>query len=1187
MASAWPPSRARTTVASLFVVGVACVPAFAETPANSERQTRGHSQSGANCKAGSTGPAAPFSFTIDGQPIDGTSRRGSADSHRCTDVALAQADVQIRYDGLSNEPRLNVVASPDAAQKGGDVTFRTHSNYALLITRGEIRIFEKGDTTRQKPFMIEPLSNGSATWRAPKEAGDQVSYVLRVYDAAGRFDETAPKSLDLAEVRAGTAGAQDLMAFYNGNARELRNIPVSGGAVLVSGRHVPPGHTVSVMGMPVPVDAKGDFAVRQYVAAGEHQVSVAITDPKGQASVYTRTALIPDHDFFYVALADVMVGKGTTSGPMALLNPDNTDRYSDKVFVNGRVAFYLKGKLQGDTLLTMSADTRDQPIRHLFSNFDSKDPSYLLRNLDPNRYYPIYGDDSTLIEDAPTRGKFYVRLDRGYNNIMWGNFKTTITGTEFLRYERGLYGARAQAKSEEATTYGERRAEVEVFAAEPGTLGARDVFRGTGGIMYYMSRQNITQGSERITIESRDSNTGLVLKTQALAATQDYDINYLQGRIILKNPLSSFGPSDTIVQAGSLSGVDQFIVVNYEYAPSLQANTDKAFGGRTSIWVNDHIQIGVTAYDQTSAAEKLMIGGIDATFRATAATYIKIEGARSTGPGSGENLSVDGGFTFSNRASSGAPAWARKIEAAADLAEIIKGANGRVSAYWKQKDQGFAGPGELTLNRGGSEMGVKSVVKIDEQWSEKTKVDGKQDEFRNYYAAEQNVSYRFSDYWMATVGARTDNNHVAFVSNSPTLNQEGRRTDIATRLDYDSHADWSLFGYVQGTVEHTGQRDANNRVGVGGSVRIDEHTKGTAEISEGNGGFGAKVGTEYKVDEKRSTYLNYALDPDRTDIISRGGTGTLTSGARERFSDSFSVFGEERLKYGGGFSGLTHAFGLDFVPAVHWKAGIVLETGRISDPYQGDVQRNAVSPSIGYTEGGLTYAGRYEYRHDDITTVTAGEGVRDTYLMNNSLVNKLNPDWRYLGRLNGAYSIGTGGTFYQGNYLEAVSGVAYRPVDNDRLNALFKYTYFYNVPTAGQNIALPGSADYSQQSHVIAIDGDYNLTTYVTVGAKYALRTGAIKDNTVGGPWLDSTVQLVIGRVDYHVVKEWDLSAEIRMLQALNAKDQQSGVLLGIYRHLSDNFKFGLGYNFTHFSDDLTNLSSKNQGVFVNAIGKF
>jgi len=64
---------------------------------------------------------------------------------------------------------------------------------------------------------------------------------------------------------------------------------------------------------------------------------------------------------------------------------------------------------------------------------------------------------------------------------MWGNFKTRITGTEFARHERGLYGANLYYRSEEATSFGERRVTVHGFAAEPGTLPQRDEFRGTGG----------------------------------------------------------------------------------------------------------------------------------------------------------------------------------------------------------------------------------------------------------------------------------------------------------------------------------------------------------------------------------------------------------------------------------------------------------------------------------------------------------------------------------------------------------------------------------------------------------------------------------------------------------------------------------------------------------------------------------
>jgi hypothetical protein len=48
------------------------------------------------------------------------------------------------------------------------------------------------------------------------------------------------------------------------------------------------------------------------------------------------------------------------------------------------------------------------------------------------------------------------------------------------------------------------------FAAEPGTVPSREEFRGTGGSLYYLRRQDLLTGSERVRIEIRDKDSGLV-----------------------------------------------------------------------------------------------------------------------------------------------------------------------------------------------------------------------------------------------------------------------------------------------------------------------------------------------------------------------------------------------------------------------------------------------------------------------------------------------------------------------------------------------------------------------------------------------------------------------------------------------------------------------------------------------------
>ncbi|MDE2579792.1 MAG: hypothetical protein KGL46_13390 [Hyphomicrobiales bacterium] len=1172
---------------------VAPVPGLVRVPASPPVRVR-ELKATAHCRARPRAPAAPFALSVDGMPANGGPPHDAESAALCVDSALERAEIQVRYDGLDNDPRLNVIASPNAANRGAGVAFKSYSNYSLRLARSEIRIFPAGASTMQAPAVIVPMTGDDAYWVPPANAGDGVIYVLRVYDREGRFDETAPQRLDLAAIRGGKQIVLDPVALKDGNRREVRNIPVDGGSVIVSGKNIHPGETVTVMGVPVTADSKGDFAMREIFSPGRHDVEVVIDDRTGRA-VLTRSAIVPERDVFYVALADATVSTGHSSGPWALINPDQPDNYKDRFHADGRLAFYLKAK-QGETMLTASADTRDQPIRSLFSNFTSTDPTYLLRTLDPNRYYPVYGDDSTLVEDAPTRGKFYVRLDHRDSNVMWGNFKTSITGTEFARYDRGLYGARAQTKTSESTAYGERRGTAEAFAAQPGTLGVRDVFIGTGGSMYFLSRQNITQGSERITVETRDVATGLVLASRTLAPTVDYDVNYLQGRILLNTSLSMQGSSAFLVQSGGLGGVQNYLVVNYEYSPIVKPAHDYVAGGRATYWLNDHVQVGVTAYDQMAQAEKLFIGGADVTMRYTPTTYLKLEGARSSGAGSGENLSYDGGFTFQQHSVASRTAMAKRAEAAVNLADIFAGGQGRITAFYKQKDAGFAGPGELALNDYGSrQMGVAGATKLGENWSLRTKIDSSQDYYHALTAGETDVSYAFSRYWSATAGVRMDGYSAYQPTYSPDLNQPGRRIDTALRFDYKSDHDWGAYVYGQKTVMRTGLRQENNRIGIGAYMRLSEKITASAEGSIGNLGPGAKIGLEMKTDQDRTAYINYAANPDRTDIMERGGLSQVTAGARQRYTDTLSAFGEEKMRGGGGYSGLTHAYGLDFTPTAAIRAGLKFETGKLTDPLSGTIQRTAVSPTIGYTDDRISYTGRFEYRHDDQTLAMLGiptllgsqQNERTTYLMNNLLTMKLSPDWRLIAKLNGSYSTSSLGDFNMGNYFEGVLGAAYRPTTNDRINMLFKYTFFYNVPSPGQVVIANSINNYSQRSHVLSADAIYDVNQWLSIGGKYGLRISETRDNLVGGSWFSNDVHLFVARADWHVVKQWDVTAELREMMSLSGQNRQPSALLAVYRHLNDNFKVGVGYNFSRYSDDLTNLSMNNRGLFVNAIGKF
>ena len=55
----------------------------------------------------------------------------------------------------------------------------------------------------------------------------------------------------------------------------------------------------------------------------------------------------------------------------------------------------------------------------------------------------------------------------------------------------------------------------------------------------------------------------------------------------------------------------------------------------------------------------------------------------------------------------------------------------------------------------------------------------------------------------------------------------------------------------------------------------------------------------------------------------------------------------------------------------------------------------------------------------------------------------------------------------------------------------------------------------------------------------------------------------------------------------MDVDDERDGAFAALYRHVGKNAKIGIGYNFTDYSDDLTNLDYDAEGFFLDIIGKW
>jgi len=353
---------------------------------------------------------------------------------------------------------------------------------------------------------------------------------------------------------------------------------------------------------------------------------------------------------------------------------------------------------------------------------------------------------------------------------------------------------------------------------------------------------------------------------------------------------------------------------------------------------------------------------------------------------------------------------------------------------------------------------------------------------------------------------------------------------------------------------------------------------------------GARVSADYRHNDRTDYYLAYEL-VDRTntgtatrDGLSNIGTanGALTYGARSRYTDSLSVFGEERLWHGGdGVEGLTHNYGVNYSPDDRWTFGGNVEIGDVED-----LDRTAVSVNGGYTNNnGFNVGLAGEYRTEENQVIGAAS-ERETYVGRVTSGLDLNEDFRAQAKVNTLFSEGNQANISNGDFVEGSLGLAYRPVDNDRLNALAKYVFFYDLATTPQ-VNSGTAPSFEQRSHIGSIDVTYDINRWLTLGGKYGLKIGETRLPGGGNPWVESTLHLGVLRADIHVVKKWDLVGELRALYHDQSESMRYGALAAIYRHLGNNLKLGVGYNFTDFSDDLTNVEYDNSGFFVNLITKF
>jgi hypothetical protein len=693
-------------------------------------------------------------------------------------------------------------------------------------------------------------------------------------------------------------------------------------------------------------------------------------------------------------------------------------------------------------------------------------------------------------------------------------------------------------------------------------------FEATGGSLYYLKHKDILQGSEKIWVEVRERNSQRVADKIELVRGQDYEIDEIQGRIILTRPLSPrsrvSGPS--IIKDQPLDGNRVFLKVDYEYLPDEFKSNQATYGARAKQWIGDSLAVGATYGHEGRSSGDYEVKGVDVTLRGGKNSFIKAEFANSEAiQSNGANFaSIDGGLRFENIENNitNSDGNAYGIEAKISLSDFRDVKNDSTASFWfKNRDEGFSSA-RVGNSDEVQDYGVEATTFLTDYLAVSTRATILESNKHKETAASLEADIKLDS---IEVGAE-----VRSVENELDGKQQGKGTLAGLRVKKQINSYFDIYAAVQMSIESEGDYRDNNLYTLGSDLTLGKLTL-NAEASTGDRGDSAQIGADYGINKDYSVYTNYILSTDSTE----GDRNILTLGQKSKITDALSVFSEHQFSHSSKMAGVGNSFGIDYAFTKYLLANVTYNKTNYDDKSQRD--RDALSASLNYGNKNVTASTKLEYRKDK------GLNLDETqYLTTNYLNYRLNPSWRLLAKLNYSKTTDELDDKKEATFTEAGVGFAYRPVENAKFNMIAKYTYLYDLSSLDQIESSP-----DEKSHIISAQMSYQLSSKWSIGSKVGAKRYSIRADRDSGEWYESNIYLGALRANYHLIKSWDAMLEGHIITQED-DGTKSGMLAGIYKHVGDHIKLGVGYNFTDFSDDLSKSNDYEAGGwFINMIGKF
>jgi hypothetical protein len=630
-------------------------------------------------------------------------------------------------------------------------------------------------------------------------------------------------------------------------------------------------------------------------------------------------------------------------------------------------------------------------------------------------------------------------------------------------------------------------------------------------------------------------------------------------------PLSSVTAGGSLVNPEILAGHPTYIQVDYE--TRLDDFEKTGYGVRARRQLGKHLSLGATHIEDEREGGEYELTGVDARINFGQNSRVLLEHADSSGADSLVFVSDDGGITYNEIAVGGdreGVAW--KAAAELDIGEWFNRPDRyRAGVYYKELESDFFSSGNF-LEQGTRKSGANVSLQVTDKDAIRIRHDEEERLGTLPVGATKDVETQSVQWehkeqrWGVATEYRSNEQEDA--SGVPTGESElgaarvwAKPTDkLTTRVDHQE----TLSG------------ESNDQTTVAVEYQVLPSLGLQLEGTDGSKGQSAQGGAILSLG-KSQIYLTQRLSDETV-----GRRDSLILGARSQLGPSSKVYTEYQWDDTAGGQQFSSVLGLqrNWDLASGFRFVLSGETSDVDSP--------GMSTSRSAVNTGLFYQGAERIAAKMQNTLRFEDGAerREQFVTFSQLDYKLSSDFTLLAKYRYSRTRDRDTDLTEAKLDERSVGLAYRPVANNRLNTLFRYTDLYDE--------RPASTGFMQSSDrdVLSLDLAYRLHRRLESLSKVALRTQ--QETLTGTPATSIRTRLMIERLQMGLWKSMDLGLEYRILDQPSTDDQRQGWLTELSWRLHEHFRTGVGYNFTDFSDDEFSSNDYSvQGWFLRVQGMY